>query len=156
MSYRYQGDYLYARGRGGFPLIGGLIAKVAPKLIAGAGKLLGIGGKTVTPAIAPIALPTVARTVPAVAAPTVGSILKNLPIFGGAAVGAVGAMGISALLGGKKKRRTMNPLNPKALSRATRRLCGFRDKSKKALSELGYTVTRTGVAHRCTSRKKCG
>lgn len=62
--------------------------------------------------------------------------------------------------GAGRRRRSMNVLNPKALTRATRRLCGFRTKATSALRELGYTVARTGTAKRCSCKgagcKKCG
>lgn len=56
--------------------------------------------------------------------------------------------------GGNGKRRTMNHLNPKALSRATRRVEGFVKKARKAVSPLGYTVVRRGSG-RCAPKKKC-
>ena len=55
--------------------------------------------------------------------------------------------------GGARKRRTMNHLNPKALTRATRRVEGFVKKARKAVSPLGYTVVRRGSA-RCAPRRK--
>lgn len=55
--------------------------------------------------------------------------------------------------GGARKRRTMNHLNPKALTRATRRVEGFVKKARKAVSPLGYTVVRRGSA-RCAPRRR--
>lgn len=56
--------------------------------------------------------------------------------------------------GGGGRRRSMNHLNPKALSRATRRVEGFVKKARKAVSPLGYTVVRRGSA-RCAPKRKC-
>lgn len=55
---------------------------------------------------------------------------------------------------GGKQRRTMNHLNPKALSRATRRVEGFVKKARKAVSPLGYTIQRRG-AGRAAPKKRC-
>jgi hypothetical protein len=53
-----------------------------------------------------------------------------------------------------RKRRTMNHLNPRALSRATRRVEGFVKKARKAVSPLGYTIQRRG-AGRVARRRSC-
>jgi hypothetical protein len=79
---------------------------------------------------------------------------KLLPgILGGVAV----EKGIDFLTGrgGRKRYRRMNALNPRALTRATRRLHGFHSKSKKALRELGYTVVRTGTARGGGKKRRC-
>ena len=146
MSYRYQGDYLYARGRGGIPFIGAALAKIAPKAIQGVGKLLGIGKKAATSNL----------PVPYVAAPTISTVTKTA-IAAGAAGVATGAA-LTTLADGtvvmRKKRRSMNPLNPRALTRATRRISSFHDRSAKALRQLGYVVSRAGAARRAGG--KCG
>jgi len=43
--------------------------------------------------------------------------------------------------GDGRKRRTMNPFNPKALKRADRRVKAFSDRARPVLRELGYTVS---------------
>lgn len=156
--YRYQGDYhvgrgrgdyLYARGRGGIPLIGALLAKVAPKAISAVGKLLNIGKK----AASNLPVPYVAPAAGAAGTSMAKSVLT------GAAAGAAGTAIAEAVLNGnggaRKKRRSMNPLNPKALTRATRRISSFHDRSAKALRQLGYTVQRQGAASRAR-RGGCG
>lgn len=54
---------------------------------------------------------------------------------------------------GGRRRRSMNHLNPKALTRATRRVEGFVKKARKAVSQLGYTVVRRGSGRGKSSRK---
>lgn len=51
-----------------------------------------------------------------------------------------------------RSRRSMNHLNPKALSRATRRVEGFIKKARKAVSPLGYTVSRRESSR---GKRKC-
>lgn len=51
-------------------------------------------------------------------------------------------------------RRHMNVLNPRALTRANKRLCGFRDLAKRSLGELGYRVERAGSGRSCKPKKR--
>ena len=55
---------------------------------------------------------------------------------------------------GKPPSRRMNVLNPRALTRANRRMEGFRTVSTKALRELGYTVARSGSKRNCGCKPK--
>ncbi len=75
------------------------------------------------------------------------------PILAGKEILDVGR-GFFGGRGGNGRRRTMNHLNPKALTRATRRVEGFVKKARKAVSPLGYSVVRRGSA-RCAPRRRC-
>lgn len=81
----------------------------------------------------------------------VGSLIKTLPAgtiartAGKIAAGGAAAYGISKLFNGDgpKRRRSMNAFNPKALSRAHRRIEGFSNQSRKVLREIGISVSAT-------------
>lgn len=51
-------------------------------------------------------------------------------------------------------RRRMNHLNPKALARANKRVCGFRDIAVGTLKQYGYTVSSSRSPRSCKPRKK--
>lgn len=162
MAY-YRGDYYrgdYYRGD-----LGGFLKKAVKVVGAGVGGFI-TGGPVgaIKSGISALAKPT-AMSNSAAIANTVGtmgiggSILKA----GGKLVGPILAgkevydMGKGFGLfggGGNGKRRSMNHLNPKALSRATRRVEGFVKKARKAVSPLGYTLQRRG-AGRCAPKRKC-
>jgi len=148
--YKYSGDYTYSRMVGdyyrGDPFLGGLIRTALPVLFKGAKavgtKLLGKGAARVAPTLVP-ALPGAAALT---AAAVTRSALQKVPPGMKPVPGLKGKVQ-RFLPGGATgffKRRTMNPLNPRALTRATRRLEGFRTKATKALRELGFTVSRVG------------
>jgi len=143
MISRMQGDpFLGAL----LPALGGLVARAVPA----AGRFIGglfKGGSKLGPSVG--ASRSVARGVPAgssrstqvARASSVGSSLIRQGL-GGAAVGA-GIGTISAALSQftgfddvPRRRRRMNPLNPKALRRATRRLASFNKMAKKTQAEL--------------------
>ena len=88
-----------------------------------------------------------------VAAPVAGRIGTWIAI-GGGLLGLYDAAG--NLIATKKKTRRMNVLNPRALSRANRRLCGFRDVATRALKQYGYSVSTTRSSSRATTRKGKG
>jgi hypothetical protein len=56
------------------------------------------------------------------------------------------------------KKPRMNPLNPKALMRATRRLAGFHNFAKKAEKQIQKSFRGAGISapRRGTSRARCG
>jgi hypothetical protein len=114
------------------------------------------------------------------AMPGVGTMGFVSPATIGKAAGAVGR-GIGAIAGSKKvrgivggiagwwlvdkltgailgpadpPRRRMNHLNPKALARANRRVCGFRDIAAKSLRQYGYTVSSTRSPRSCKPKKR--
>lgn len=154
MANYYQAGDNYGRGghyqyqAGGLPILGGLLragASLLPKIVRGAGSLLGIGKKAST-AIVPVAT----------AGSKVIKVLKDV----GIGVGA-GAIGASFLNGGgfMGGRRSMNHLNPKAAMRAVRRIDGFKKKARKILGAVGYTVGPRGGGRGskgCGHRGKCG
>lgn len=55
------------------------------------------------------------------------------------------------------RNRSMNVLNPRALSRANTRICGFSRVARRTLKDLGYTVsaTRRGTGRGCKTKKRC-
>ncbi len=135
----YRGDYY--RGDGGNyyrgdPFLGGLIAKVVPKVATWVGGRLG-GSKTRKAVGAALGV-AVASKLPGMTPP----ILQS----GGQAPINIGPLGINpgaALPGGeplftwgKKKYRRMNPLNPRALKRALRRAEGFEKFARRTVNAL--------------------
>lgn len=74
-----------------------------------------------------------------------------------AGAGAIGGFGLGRLMdGSRRKRRTMNTLNPRALRRAIRRVVGFQ-KFQKAINKLLPSKPRparpAAHAHRHTHRR---
>lgn len=154
----YRGDYYRGDLKGFFKKAGkvlGGVAKAALPLVPGVGGIVGTASallkakgpaQLVQPTQASIggligtAVRVGARVLPKVAT-GVGavSIVREL------APGLFGPDG--------KKRRTMNHLNPRALTRASRRVEGFVKKARKLASPLGYTFVRRGSA-RCAPRKR--
>ena len=56
---------------------------------------------------------------------------------------------------GNPPTRRMNVMNPRALTRANRRICGFADTSTKVLRTLGYSVSSTRSPRRgCKTKGK--
>lgn len=159
MSY-YRGDYYrgdYYRGD-----LGGFLKKAGKVVGAAAGGFFS-GGPVgaITAGIGAIRrAPTNSAVISNVAGSMGigGTILKAGgkvlgPILAGKEVFDV-VKGFGLFGGGNGKRRTMNHLNPKALSRATRRVEGFVKKARKAVSPLGYTVVRRGGG-KCAPKRKC-
>lgn len=161
MAY-YRGDYYrgdYYRGD-----LGGFLKKAVKVVGAGVGGFIG-GGPVgaIKAGIGALSKPTAMSNAAVIANMTGtmgigGSILKGAgklvgPILAGKELYDVGK-GFGLFGGGANgKRRTMNHLNPKALVRATRRVEGFVKKARKAVSPLGYTVTRR--ASGCAPKRKC-
>lgn len=139
----YVGDPGILSGLG--RVAGKLVGKVLPKIpgiggvigtgISIVGKVLKRGGKIVGKI------------------PGAGAVGTGVAIGAGAAAAekiAARAMNGGARVGGRR----INPLNPKALRRSTRRLAMFRGHATKALRELGYTVQRSGTARATRKRRK--
>lgn len=153
----YRGDYYRGDLKSFFKKVGGAITGAV------GGFLTGGPVGAITGAIGGLSSPS--RPMPQVpAAPVItqagiplGPIVKvgSKILTGVGAVEAVQSLGGLIGGGGNGKRRTMNHLNPKALSRATRRVEGFVKKARKAVSPLGYTVVRRGSARCAPKRKKC-
>lgn len=133
-----------------------------------AGRALGIGGRA-APAATTTAVARVARTAPIVrpaggplgSSGTLGRVLGSIAT-GGLAAGALGGLlgggaemvtrGVAGFLGPGEapRRRRMNPLNPKALRRATRRLSSFNKfavKTQKELAKLAPPRRRAAPRH---------
>lgn len=139
----YRGDGNYYRGD---PFLGGLIsgaAKFAAPLIGKAANWVGKATGLVARNPVAAAATAVGATAPILRAPAAS---MPAPIQ----LGPIGINPGAALPGGQplitwgvKKRRRMNPLNPKALKRAIRRAEGFEKFARKTVNAL-YT-TRGGV-----------
>jgi hypothetical protein len=93
-----------------------------------------------------------------VAAPIAGRLARKVWQF----IPAIGAwalvdMATGALLRVQKDkpRRRMNVLNPRALSRAHRRMDGFRGFAVKNLRHYGFTVSRSAKPRSTKKRRKC-
>jgi len=153
----YRGDY-YRGDIGSFfkkaaRAVGGAVAGFVTGGPVGAvtGALGSLGRAGGSSATAPITYP--AATQPFVGpAIRIGSKIIPPLLAGKEAVDLI--KGLNPFGGSNGKRRTMNHLNPKALSRATRRVEGFVKKARKAVSPLGYTVVRRGGG-RCAPKRKC-
>jgi hypothetical protein len=142
MSYRYTGDYI--RARGGLPILGALAGGLIKKGISFLGKKILKKPAAVIKAVGgALAKPIVATALGSAGAGAVVGRTAAVAQMERAEERAVEA----ALNGGRlppQFRRRINPLNPKALRRATRRLEQFRGHATKALRELGFTVQRSG------------
>lgn len=68
--------------------------------------------------------------------------LPGLPIYERDYETVEGAVmnGAAVMVGGKKKRRSMNPMNVKALRRASRRIDGFARTARKALKHTPWQL----------------
>lgn len=160
MPYKYTGDY-YRRRAGDYyrSQAGGLFGLALPLLgkLGKAGLGLLTKRKGAAAAIAKFATrptTTQARTAVGVAAGLAGAFGVGKARGKKAALMDEGMMaGVSGGRGFGGGGRRMNTLNPKALSRATRRIKGFKDRAQSALSQLGFKVVRTGGGGgRSTSR----
>lgn len=134
----YRGDYVGA-GRGGYyrgdPFLGALIggaARLAAPLVGKAVRWVGrqtVGGaltRAAGTAVAAAATPTIIRSVTGqgpIQIDPFAAMPGGEPLFS---------------IGGRKKYRRMNPLNPKALKRAIRRAEGFEKFARKTVSALRY------------------
>jgi len=128
------------------PALGGLVTRGIPALARGIGRIFRGAPKKV----AGISSTSIARGRPASRTSLVQQIGSRILTTGRQAATAIGAgAGVSALLGAagtvltdengmpmRARRRRMNPLNPKALRRATRRLSSFNKMAKKTQAEL--------------------
>lgn len=154
----YRGDYYRGDLGGFFKGVGKVIGGGVKGFISG-GPLGAIGGAVAALKKPSMAMPiaTSAPLVPIAGTMGIGGAIKigSKILTGiGAVEGAQAVAGFFGRNGNGGKRRTMNHLNPKALSRATRRVEGFVKKARKAVSPLGYTVVRRGSA-RCAPKKRC-
>ncbi len=141
MAY-YRGDYYRGDYYRGDPFLGAL-AGAAIKKVGGLAlrALRGTGAKTVGGGLARVAGAT-AAAVPVVQA--AGGLIPRpaqgaMPI----SLGPIGINPMGALPGGsplftfgQKKRRKINPLNPKALRRALRRAEGFEKMAARTVNSL--------------------
>lgn len=148
--YKYTGDYYNAKG-GLFglaiPLLGKLARGAAGLLTKRKGAVQAIGRFITRPSTAQ------ARTAVALAGAGAGALALR-KIRGKRDASMFEDMGMGAGRGFGGGGRRMNTLNPKALSRATRRIKGFKDRAQGALAQLGFKVVRTGTGggRRTTSR----
>lgn len=135
MSY-YRGDYHRGDYYRGDPFIGALVAGVGGKLVkkgagwvgrklGGAGAAIGRGVAMTPPILRDAAGSTIGGAV--------GYGIGRLPTLSP-------SEGLPFGLGGKKKYRKMNPLNPRALRRALRRAEGFEKFAKRTVNALYRNV----------------
>jgi hypothetical protein len=170
MSYYGQGDYFprggYYRGDPGFFSFLGGVAKKAVGLIPGVGPALSAGIEMATRKAAPKLLPE-AGTLAARGgmASKITGIIKSHPVIsaagaagvGGLASGVAGAVAARALRGkhlfgvGGRRRRRMNPCNPRALRRAIRRAHAFERLAKHV---IGFSSPRKPKGHMYFKRKR--
>lgn len=133
------------------PLLGGLIAGAARRLLPGAlrkagqvaGGLLGSGARRsvktavltgTSAAVTGAAAGKITRVLGAAGAAAAGGAVMNQVLPGGAVT--VGGVNLNPWANtGRKKYRRINPTNPKALKRAMRRLEGFGEFAKA----MGYS-----------------
>lgn len=127
MSYYGAGDYYAA---GGFFSSLGKIAKGA--IGAGVGFLTGgVGGAIAGSGLLRPSAPTMQQLqLPAGSPVTIGTRLKT-------AGQALVPGGVEPF---RRKRRRMNPMNPKALNRASRRMDSFVGHARKALKHTNYKL----------------
>lgn len=125
----------------GIPLLGGLIAGAARRLLPGVvrtvgGKLLGTGtAAAATTAAKRAALPAVGGSIKRVLGGAAVAGVASAVLPGGAPV-KVGGVNINPFASTARRRyRRINPTNPKALKRAMRRLEGFGEFAKA----MGYS-----------------
>lgn len=131
------------------PLAGKLIAKGVGKLTAAKAAA---GPGTAIAKIGRLALPTIGTvaTVGQVGSAVRRGISARRAVAVGAGAVAVAA-GAAKLLPGERRRfRRMNPLNPKALKRATRRLSGFSGFVTSTQREL----SKLAPQKRCPPKRK--
>jgi len=141
----YRGDYY--RGDPFLGAIGALAGRAVGRLAAKAGQWVGrqvagrgaqtikqIAGQAIPGTIAGTIGVAIGRNSPSM--PTLGPIAESIPFIGAA-----------------RKRRRINPLNPKALRRALRRAEGFEKFSKRTVNALYKTIDGRRVR---TFKKKTG
>jgi hypothetical protein len=138
----YRGDYYRGDYYRGDPFLGALAGAAIKKVGGAALRALGkTGAKTVGGGLARVAAGagTVAAAAPIISAAIPRAATGSMPI----SLGPIGIDPMSALPGGRplftfgqKKRRKMNPLNPKALRRALRRSEGFEKMAARTVNSL--------------------
>lgn len=160
MGYYARGDYYR-----GDPFIGALIGGAAKSL--GLGKVVSKAARWVGSRISPSSVKkaTAVLGTTAVAAPVLtmgGGMLpaRTTNVPAPINIGPLGINPSAALPGGEplfswgtKKRRRMNPLNPKALKRAVRRAEGFEKFAKATVNAL-YKTSSCGCSKRTKRFKK--
>lgn len=138
----YSGRYLIGDGsygqrrRGGMygdPGLGALIGLAGAAARKVVPKVAGLFGKKAAtiPATTQIAIPTITRAGGGMG--RIGKVAGGLATIGAASAAgtAVGELAINMTgVGGYRRYRRMNPLNPKALKRACKRMDGFRSMVK--------------------------
>jgi len=173
MSY-YKGDFYgrggYYRGDPGFFSFLGGLAKTALGFVPGVGPIAQGALGAPTAAKPTSAIVKASSTHPGFfsgATAKVGSMIKGHPIL--SAAGAAGLAGMAAGAGGMamrgaggkklshlaltgvRKRRRMNPTNPRALRRAIRRATAFEHLAKRV---IGFSSPRKPKGHMYFKRKR--
>lgn len=161
--------YMLVGDPGFFSLLGKIakpIASIATGFLPGGG-LVRTGIKGIAGTLGAVSgAKVLADTVSAgsrlvLAAPTATRAIGTATRMGGitragtavAGIGALGAGAAALLGGGEKKRRHLNPLNPSALRRATRRLHGFNSFARRTERAL-RRIAPARHARPCAPRRK--
>ena len=159
MSYYLAGDYVYAGDPGLFGFLGGVVKKVAGAALGVGRAVLGATpvGQAVT-AITGAVMPTQnipqIQQMPMPVSRMAPQVVPQSPI--GAPEAAATQRARNVIIGGKrfhynkfgelKKGRIpiMNPLNPRALARSSRRIDGMRKGMGRALKHTNYKMVTKG------------
>lgn len=122
------------------PALGGLVAKGVGKLAGFIGRIGGKKVATATAAAKPLSRTAAISQVREIGGRILTRAKPFLPAVGAGVAAAAAGSVLEGILGPdgvpRARRRRMNPLNPKALRRATRRLSSFNKMAKKTQSEL--------------------
>lgn len=170
MAYYMQGDYYLAGDPGLFSFLGKAVKGVAKTAVGiggaalsltPAGQAIQMVGRTLTApsAFQPVGMPSFAQPVSAFRPPT---IAPPAPApsrgtgFGAVPVGVtqVGPGFRQTKAGGftMRKRPRMNPYNPRALARASRRIESMRKSMSRALKHTNYKIVSKGAGRSGGSR----
>ena len=167
----YKGDFYgrggYYRGDPGFFSFLGGLGKAALGIVPGVGPILSAAAGALTAPKASSAIVKAGAPSGTLASRAMGgamNIIKGHPILsaaGGAGIlGAAGLAGMKALKGkklshlaltGERKKRRMNPTNPRALRRAIRRAHAFERLAKHV---IGFSSPRKPKGHMYFKRKR--
>lgn len=152
----YGASYGRVRMERGDPFLGGLVKMVAGPILS-AGKAL-IQGKSVRRAVAgSLGLGGVAAAIPRVVSKYAGPVAKSVGIGAAGAAAFEAGQKIGSMIdfpgfGGRKKHRSMNPTNVRALRRSLRRIDSFR----KLVKRVDCLDPPRRATRRRSACKKCG
>jgi hypothetical protein len=161
----YAGDY-YRGDPGIFGKIGGFFRGVARGVGRVAGRVAGIAGRVGRVAVGaaggPLGLGLAALPVPGTRTlPTLAR--RAWPVVRDIGKGIVTGVGASEIAKSidlwpfghkKRRRRRMNPANPRALRRALRRVSGFGKLARRTRRDVARAASAVGVRHRAARKAR--